>query len=59
MWAAKDTSVDFGDLLQNEEKRRKCSFSKDYIKDVKILLSRLDKLGLLQAWKSFSSVLFI
>ncbi|XP_017052659.1 uncharacterized protein LOC108095866 [Drosophila ficusphila] len=48
MWALRDKSVDFGDLLQNEEKRRKCSYSKGYIKDVKILLARLDKLGLLQ-----------
>ncbi|XP_016980498.2 uncharacterized protein LOC108045626 [Drosophila rhopaloa] len=48
MWALKDKSVDFGDLLQNEEKRRNCSFSEGYIKDVKIMLARLDKLGLLQ-----------
>ncbi|XP_017123949.1 uncharacterized protein LOC108143886 isoform X1 [Drosophila elegans] len=48
MWALRDKSVDFGDLLQNEEKRRSCSFAEGYIKDVKIMLARLDKLGLLQ-----------
>ncbi|KAH8330966.1 hypothetical protein KR067_009610 [Drosophila pandora] len=45
MWALKDNSTDFGDILQNEEKRRMCSFSEGYIKDVKILLARMDNLG--------------
>ncbi|EDV53685.1 uncharacterized protein LOC6554990 [Drosophila erecta] len=49
MWALRDKSVDFGDLLQNEEKRWKCTFSEGYIKDVKIVLARLDQLGLLHA----------
>ncbi|KAH8267616.1 hypothetical protein KR018_005526 [Drosophila ironensis] len=44
-WALRDKSVDFGDLLQDEEKRHKCSQSEGYIKDVKIVLARLDKLG--------------
>ncbi|XP_016952202.1 uncharacterized protein LOC108026021 [Drosophila biarmipes] len=48
MWAMKDKSVEFGDLLQNEEKRRQCSFSTGYIKDVKRLLARLDLFGLLR-----------
>ncbi|KAH8267190.1 hypothetical protein KR026_002457 [Drosophila bipectinata] len=45
MWALKDNSEDFGDILQNEGKRRLCSFSKGYINDVKIVLARMDKLG--------------
>ncbi|XP_017104271.2 uncharacterized protein [Drosophila bipectinata] len=45
MWALKDNSEDFGDILQNEDKRRLCSFSKGYINDVKIILARMDKLG--------------
>ncbi|XP_017007481.3 uncharacterized protein [Drosophila takahashii] len=49
MWAVRDKSVDFGDVLQNEEKRRKCSFSEGYIKDVKRMLARWDMFGLLQA----------
>lgn len=45
MWALKDNSEDFGEILQNEEKRRMCSFSKGYINDVKIILERMDNLG--------------
>ncbi|XP_017140061.1 uncharacterized protein LOC108154314 isoform X1 [Drosophila miranda] len=45
MWALREDGTDFGDLLQNNEKRRNCSFLEGYVKDVTILLPRLDQLG--------------
>ncbi|KAH8384019.1 hypothetical protein KR009_011740 [Drosophila setifemur] len=44
-WALRDKSADMGDLLQNEESIRNSFNSQGYIKDVKILLARLDKFG--------------
>ncbi|KAH8390813.1 hypothetical protein KR200_000929 [Drosophila serrata] len=45
MWALRETSVDFGELLQDDERRRKCYYSEGYIKDVKKILFRLDLYG--------------
>ncbi|XP_017018471.1 uncharacterized protein [Drosophila kikkawai] len=45
MWALRETSVDFGELLQDDERRRQCYFSKGYIKDVQRKLLTLDICG--------------
>ncbi|XP_017018485.1 uncharacterized protein [Drosophila kikkawai] len=44
-WALRDKSVVFIDILENEQKRKNLYFSQGYIKDVKILLARFEKLG--------------
>ncbi|XP_034664621.1 uncharacterized protein LOC117898988 [Drosophila subobscura] len=44
-WAGRAMGTDFGDILQNDEKRRAASFLEGYIKDVKILLPRWEQCG--------------
>ncbi|KAH8284012.1 hypothetical protein KR054_007483 [Drosophila jambulina] len=44
-WALRDKSVVFSDILENEQKRKKLYFAQGYIKDVKILMARFEKLG--------------
>lgn len=45
VWAIRDKSLDCSDILENDEKRKKLYFAEGYIKDVKILLARFEKLG--------------